>query len=182
MKVNIDKYLKVNRENLDVEQPDDVMLWEGIRKELLARKRSSKFNFWKVAAIFMVIFTLTYIIYNEFNREKEREFTLNEISKSLGEREKEYQQLVYFKTQAAKIGDLSSNTENEILPFLLNELNELDTIYLDAMNDLEQHGYLEQIVEIIFDTYEKRIRILEQIIMETQKHEIYEKDVQNISL
>jgi hypothetical protein len=41
---------------------------------------------------------------------------------------------------------------------------------------------MEQIVEIIFDTYEKRIRILEKIIMETQKLEKYEKDIQEVSL
>ena len=65
---------------------------------------------------------------------------------------------------------------------LFGELDELETIYLDAKNDLENNGYLEQIVEIVFDTYEKRIRILEQIIMESQKLEKYEKDTHDVSL
>jgi len=182
MKINIEKYLKTKRGQLDVEQPDDAMLWEGIRKELLAGEKTFRFNLWKVAAIFLAIFTLSYIIYNEISREKEREFTLSQINESLGEREKEYQQMVLLKMQAASMQDLSLNTENEILPVLFNELNELDTIYQDAMNDLEQHGYLEQIVNIIFDTYEKRMRILEQIIMESQKLEMYENDNQKIHL
>ena len=182
MKINIEKYLKDKREQLDVEQPDDMMLWEGIRKGLPAEKRSQRFNFWKIAAIFLAIFTLSYIVYNEISKEREREFTLSQINESLGEREKEYQQMIMLKMQAANIQDLSLNTENEILLVLFNELNELDTIYQDAMNDLKQHGYLEQIVNIIFDTYEKRMRILEQIIMESQKLEMYENDNQEILL
>ena len=182
MKIKIEKYLKENREKLDVEQPDDGLLWEGIRKEIITEKRSAGFNLWKIAAIFLAVFTLTYIIYNEVSKEKEREFTLSQIDQTLGEREKEYQQLVLLKMQAANIQDLSSNSENGIFPVLVNELNELDTIYLDAINDLKQHGYLEQIVNIIFDTYEKRMRILERIIMESQKIEMYENTEKNIRL
>lgn len=182
MKINIEKYLNKKREQLDVEQADDQMLWEGIRKELLTERKTVRFNIWKAAAIFLAIFTFSYIIYNEASKEKEREFTLSQINESLGEREKEYQQLIMMKMQTANINDLAANSEHEILRVLFSELNELDTIYLDAKNDLENHGYLEQIVEIVFDTYEKRIRILEQIIMESQKLEKYEKDTRNVSL
>jgi len=182
MKIKLEKYLKENRERLDVEQPDEGLLWEGIRKEILAEKKSTRFNLWKIAAIFLAVFTLTYIIYNEVSKENDMEFTLSQIDQTLGEREKEYQQLVFLKMQAANIQDLSFNSDNEILPVLINELNELDTIYLDAMNDLKQHGYLEQIVNIVFDTYEKRMRILELIIMESQKIEMYENNEKNIRL
>ena len=91
--------------------------------------------------------------------------------------------MVLLKMQDANISELSNRSENDILPILINELNVLDTIYIDAISDLKKNGYMEQIVEIIFDTYEKRIRILEQIIMETQKLEIYyEKDIPEVSL
>lgn len=182
MKINLEKYLKTRRQQLDVEEPDDAVLWEGIRKEIISEKKTTGFNLWKVAAIFLAIFTLSYIVYNELSKEKEREFTLSQINQSLGEREKAYQQMVLLKMQDANIQELSKRPEKDILPVLINELNELDTIYDNAINDLKQNGYLEQIVEIIFDTYEKRIRILEQIIMETQKLEMYEKDIQEVSL
>jgi len=182
MKINIEKYFKTKRGKLDVEEPDDALLWEGIRKEIITEKKTSRFNLWKVAAIFLAIFTISYIVYNEVSKEKEREYTLSQINQSLGEREKAYQQMVLQKMQDANITELSKRPENDILPVLINELNELDTIYDEAIGDLKQNGYLEQIVEIIFDTYEKRIRILEQIIMETQKLEMYEKDIQEVSL
>jgi hypothetical protein len=182
MKINLEKYLKTRRQELDVEEPDDALLWEGIRKEIITEKKASGFNLWKVAAIFLAVFTLSYIIYNEISREKEREFTLSQINESLGAREKSYQQTVILKMQDANIQELSGTPDNDIIPVLINELNVLDTIYQDAISDLKQHGYMEQIVEIIFDTYEKRIRILEKIIMETRKIEKYEEDIQEVSL
>ena len=183
MRIDLEKYLKTRRHQMDVEEPDDAALWEGIRKEIITRKKSSGFNIWKVAAIFLAIFTIGYIIYNEVSMEKERAFNLSQINQSLGEREKAYQKMVLLKMQDANISELSNRSENDILPILINELNVLDTIYIDAISDLKKNGYMEQIVEIIFDTYEKRIRILEQIIMETQKLEIYyEKDIPEVSL
>ena len=182
MKINLEKYLNKKREQLDVEQADNQMLWEGIRKELIPERKTSRFNLWKTAAIFLAIFTFSYVIYNEVSKEKEREFTLSQINESLGEREKEYQQLIMMKMQSANINDIGANSEHEILRVLFGELDELETIYLDATIDLENNGYLEQIVEIVFDTYEKRIRILEQIIMESQKLEKYEKDTHDVSL
>ena len=182
MKIDLEKYLRTRRQELDVEEPDDVLLWEGIRKEIITEKKSSGFNLWKVAAIFLAVFTVSYIIYNEISREKDREFTLSQINESLGAREKAYQQAVILKMQDANIQGITGTSENDILPVLINELNVLDTIYQDAIGDLKQHGYMEQIVEIIFDTYEKRIRILEKIIMETQKLEKYEKDIREVSL
>ena len=182
MKIDLEKYLRLYRQQLDVEEPEEAVLWEGIRKEIISDKKKSGFSLWKIAAIFLALFTMSYIAYNELNKKKEREFTLSQINQSLGEREKAYQQLVLLKMQDANIQKLSGRPENDILPVLINELNELDTIYNEALDDLKQNGYLEQIVEIIFDTYEKRIRILEQIIMETQKLEIYEKDIQEVSL
>lgn len=182
MKIDLEKYLRIKRQELDIEEPDDTLLWEGIRKEIITEKKGSAFNFWKVAAIFLAVFTLSYIIYNEISRETEREFTLSQINESLGDREKAYQQTVILKMQDANIQELSGTSDNDIIPVLINELNVLDTIYQDAISDLKQHGYMEQIVEIIFDTYEKRIRILERIIMETQKIEKYEENIQEVSL
>jgi hypothetical protein len=179
MKIKLDKYLKSKREQLDVEEPDEILLWEGIRKGLPEEKKGG-FNIWKVAAIVLAFITFSYILYNESSQDQK--FTLSQISKSLGEREKEYRQVIKLKMQSAHIDDLSIYSEDDILPVLFSELDELDTIYLEAMQDLERHGYLEPIVDIIFDTYEKRIRLLEQIMMESQKLKIYEKDEKQIIL
>lgn len=182
MKIKLDKYLKNRRDHLDAEDPDEMMLWEGIRKELVSDKKTPGFNFWKVAAILLAFFALSYIVYNEVNRDREIEFSLSQIHKSLGEKEKEYQNRIVEKMQSANIKELQDTHREDIFPVLFNELVELDTIYQEAMLDLKQHGYMERTVDIIFDTYEKRIHLLELIIMESQKIERYENDQREIVL
>lgn len=182
MKINIEEYLKNNEDGFDIEQPDEAMLWEGISSKIDNKKVHSGFNYWKIAAIFLAFFSLAYIIYNELDKQNQTEFSLSQIDRSLGERESAYQQIVFDKMKAANINEISSNAEYKIILELSQQLNQLDTIYQDAMHDLAQHGYLEQIVDIVFDTYEKRIRILEQIIRETHKIEIHENDHQPVLL
>ena len=128
MKINLEKYLNKKREQLDVEQADDQMLWERIRKKLITERKTTQFNLWKAAAILLAIFTFSYVIYNEASKEKERGFTLSQINESLGEREKEYQQLIMMKMQTANINDIAANSEHEILRVLFGELDELETI------------------------------------------------------
>ena len=84
--------------------------------------------------------------------------------------------------RSANINDLQAMPEGDIFLVLIDQLVELDTIYQEAMQDLKQNGYMEQTVNIIFDTYEKRIHILEQIIMESQKNERYENDHHKVVL
>jgi len=182
MKIKIQQYFKKNRDRLDVEEPDESMLWEGIKKGLAPEGRTSPFNQWKVAAILLAIISISYVIYNEVSKERNRDFTLAQIHHSLDEREKEYKNMVLEKMQAANIEEFDVNKEEEIILVLINELQELDTIYHDAMQDLKTHGYLERTVDIIFDTYEKRIHLLELIIMESQKIERYENDQREIVL
>jgi hypothetical protein len=179
MRIKIEKFLKSHRETLDVEQPDEQLLWEGIRKELIKDKNTSYINFWKIAAIALLIIGGVYISVTEINRKNNYTLNLAHFSDILGEKENEYKLLVEKKKEELNI---SSDTENEIIQSLFEELNYLDTIYNECINDLEESGYLEQIVNTIFDTYEKRIDILEQIIHETNKEKMYENKKNKILL
>ena len=179
MRIKIENFLKSHRESLDVEQPDEQLLWEGIRKELIKDKNTSYINFWKIAAIALLIIGGIYITVTELNRKDQYPYDLAYFSKVLGEKEKAYQELVEQKKNELEV---SSETQNEIIQSLFKELNYLDTIYYECINDLKESGYLEQIVNTIFDTYEKRIDILEQIIHETNKEKMYEEKKNKILL
>ncbi len=95
-----------------------------------------------------------------------RGFTLADIDNDLGAKEKEYRTLVSFKQEEAK---LFSYVDDLIIAELLEEIQKLDTIYEQTMKDLAEIGYNEQIIQMIFDTYEKKIYLLELIILENNK-------------
>lgn len=168
-----DDYISKYRSDLDIEQPDEQLLWEGIRTELEQRRRFSKSLIWKVAAILILSVSVTYVFINEQTFSKKITSPLSDINSELGNREIEYINTINSKLS---IIETSANKSNDLVTALLDELVLLDTIYQMALRDLNQNGYKEQVVNTIFDTYEKRIRVLERIILETQKQERYETD------
>ncbi len=67
-------------------------------------------------------------------------------------------------------------TGDAMVSELFNELAGLDTIYNQSMNDLRTLGPNDRVINTIFDTYEQRIRLLELIILETNKTKNHEND------
>jgi hypothetical protein len=182
MSPDLEKYLKENRKKLDIESPDDKSIWEGIRSGMQDKKHESEkprgkiiiMRLRNIAAIVLIALLAGYVISDiigdiSFNRR----ITLASIDSELGRKEKDYKALIRYKEQ--EIGSFD-DIDNVIVNELVGELNRLDTIYSTVMDDLNRNGYNEKIVNIIFDTYEKKIRILELIIMETNKTQKYENE------
>jgi hypothetical protein len=118
--------------------------------------------------------SLGYILNDIINERQFRgDISLASIDKELGEREKEYRILVSFKQKEA--GSFNQ-IDNVIIAELLEEIQKLDTIYEQTLKDLGELGYNEQVINTIFDTYEKKIYLLELIILENNKIENYETD------
>ena len=67
-------------------------------------------------------------------------------------------------------------TDDLLIRELFEEIEKLDIVYDQALLDLKQIGYNEKIISTIFDTYEKKIRLLELIILESNKPIIYENN------
>ncbi len=172
MSTDLEKYLLIQREALDVESPDDQLIWEGIRTGLhQADARSDRkrmlIRIRNIAAVAILVVSVGYMI-NDIIGDQSlgRGFTLADIDNALGDREKEYRTLVSFKQEEAK---MFSYVDNMIIAELLEEIQKLDTIYEQTMKDLGEIGYNEQIIQMIFDTYEKKIYLLELIILENNK-------------
>ncbi|HDZ42220.1 MAG TPA: hypothetical protein ENH59_11170 [Bacteroidetes bacterium] len=187
MSTDLEKYLKENRKKLDVESPDDESIWEGIRSGIHNEKNGSEkprgkiilMRFRNIAAIVLIALLAGYVISDIIGDiSLNRRITLASIDNELGKKEKDYKELIRYKKQ--EIGSFD-DIDNVIVNELVEELNRLDTIYNTVMDDLNRNGYNEKIVNIIFDTYEKKIRILELIIMETNKTQKYENQ-ENIAL
>ncbi|MDX2445027.1 MAG: hypothetical protein QNK30_14625 [Bacteroidales bacterium] len=184
MSTNLENYLHKKRNLLDVEKPDDEIIWEGIRNDLQSQKfihRPEKrkkliVKFRNIAAIILLIFSLSYVVYDIAEKHFTKRITLAEIDNSLGQQEKEYITLIKLKESEVQSSSLS---ENIVIMELFEEIQRLDTIYDQVMDDLNEIGYNEKIINTIFDTYEKKIQILELIILETNKPESHENNINN---
>jgi hypothetical protein len=174
MKLKIGKYLQKNRLKLDVETPDDNVIWRGIRKELHPQRQIPGGWFWKAAAIFLLGVLTTYVVVRENPNEKVVVITLADISEDLGKREAALKFLVDKKWE--EIHPLSAK-ETSQFQFLLDELNELDNVYKTYEQDLYKTGENEQIVRALLDYYEKKIKILNRLSLEIEKQKNYENTI-----
>jgi hypothetical protein len=179
MATDLEKYLIKQRQALDVESPDDSLIWEGIRQDLhqpahtdVPKQRWIRIR--NIAAAAVIVLSIGYMVVDIIgDRCSAGEISLASIDRELGAREKEYRALVGFKRQEA--GNFGY-PDNSVITELFEEIQTLDTIYEETMKDLGELGYNEQAIQTIFDTYEKKIYLLELIILENNKIKNHEVD------
>jgi hypothetical protein len=172
MSTDLEKYLRNHREDLDVDSPDDPVIWEGIRKDLQigdarSEKRKILIRIRNIAAVAILVLSVGYVIGDLIGeRRADSQISLANVDHDLGVREQEYQTMLSYKMREA--GPMNE-VNNIIILELLEEIQSLDTIYELTMKDLGELGYNEQVINTIFDTYEKKIYLLELIILENNK-------------
>lgn len=181
MSAELEKYMKKERKSLDVESPDDQLIWEGIRNgiqrnEIAGKKKGLLSRFRNIAAVVVILLSVGYMVLDLLEGQRaEASISLADIDRNLGERERGYRALVSFKQQEVGV---NKHIDNLIIAELFEEIQKLDTIYDQTMKDLDELGYNERVINTIFDTYEKKIYLLELIILENNKiknHEEYNK-------
>ena len=182
MSRKLEKYLINKRKNLDVDSPDDDSIWKSIEGTLKQRKdeadrksfRMRLIRIRNIAAAGIILFSLGYITNDLIKkRTQDHMITLSSINSELGRRENLYKATVSFKTDEVK---QFSNTQDIVVRQLFGEIKKLDTIYDQSVKDLKELGPDDRVINTIFATYEQKIRLLELIILETNKTESNEKD------
>lgn len=152
---------------MDVEQPDDQAIWEGIRQEM-NDDRSTSFNFWRMAAIILLLLGLGYVLWNSTIKqgsEKEVIILLKENSSEFAVREAVYTEQIEDKWNKIE----SYEYDISDYPWINKELKLLDDIREEYINDLETLGMRPEIVSALLRYYENKIRILDQFINDLEK-------------
>ncbi|WP_340111395.1 hypothetical protein [Maribellus mangrovi] len=173
MKKDLEKILQEKRLKLDVEEPESDLIWEGIRSGL-SQRRGLPDWFWKVAAIVIFAVSATYFVVNETSKKETVIYTLSDISSDLGKQEKELKQQVAYKWEAVKPELPADNPE---VQFLLEQMDQMDTIYANYQRDLNRTLDNEPVIHVMLDYYEKKIKILNRLLMEIEKQKYHEETI-----
>ena len=173
MKQDLEKILREKRLKLDAEEPEADLIWEGIRSEMQKKKGLPDW-FWKVAAIFIFAVSVSYFVLNETSRNKVIVLSLSDISGELGMQEQQLKQQVSLKWEQVQP---QLPEENKEVTFLLDELKQLDAIYATYQKDLNRTLDNEPVVRAMLDYYEKKIKILNRILLEIEKQKQYENTI-----
>jgi hypothetical protein len=176
--MKIEEYFNKKHQLLDTQITDFESNWLTIRQKLQL-KQIRRRQVWQrmAAAVFLVLLVGSWI---RHERVVQQQITsLSQINQELAQREKEYNHQINDKwTEYSGIIGNSSSME----PMLLKELKQLDTLYRNGLYDIKKFGYNERAVIILLDTYEKRLRIIEQLIYEKQKSINYESKHRKIEI
>jgi len=174
MKSNFEKYLESQRKHLDVEEPDDNLIWDGINHELNKKRIGKTGIFWKAAAIIIFLVSSTYVLHNEFypSAPDIYNITLSQIEPAFAGRVTNYK--VDFENKMEQL-DAMKPFDAKLLEVFFTELSSLDEMYKEYQEDYSNYGYNEQLLRAMLDYYEKRVRVLDRMLMEIQKQKDYEK-------
>jgi len=173
MKQDLEKILREKQLKLDIEEPENDLIWEGIRSGLQKKKQLPDW-FWKAAAIFIFVISATYFITNERSKKQVVFLTLADVSSDLGKQEQTLKQQVNLKWEEVE-KQLPDNDPE--IQFLLRQLNEMDAIYTSYQKDLNRTLDNEPVIHAMLDYYEKKIRILNRLLMEIEKQKQVEEDL-----
>jgi len=168
MKSNFEDKIRSQRQLLDVDEPDDALIWEGISRELHQKKVIHSNFFWKAAAILVFVAASSYVAYHEFWSPKQNIYniTLSQIAPGLSLQVSQYETEI-----DEKWGEFDKvKPENlEHFDHFFKEMELLDQMYRQCQEDFYQLGSNERLIKAMLDNYEKRVRILDRMLMEIQK-------------
>lgn len=168
MKSNFEDKIRSQRQIMDVDEPDDTLIWQGISRELHQKRVIRSSFFWKAAAILVFLAGSSYVAYHEFWSPKQNIYniTLSEIAPGLSLQVSQYQTEIDEKwTEFDKV----KPADTKQLDFFFKELEQLDEMYRQCQEDFYKLGSNERLIRAMLDNYEKRVRILDRMLMEIQK-------------
>jgi hypothetical protein len=186
MSTELEKYLIEKRITLDVDVPDDKLIWDKIEERMAKDSRGKSLNLRKrslpgisfsmlrkIAASVIIMLGLAYIADDIISdRKAYNTLSLGTIDPRYGEKETEY--ILNIEARVREVS-LTETDRSPVIKELVKELQEQDKAYRQAISDLRVMGSNERVVNTIFSIYERKIRLLEMIIMETNKQERYEQ-------
>lgn len=168
--MKIEEFLNSKKAELDNHEPDINRMWANINNEMNHKEvRRMQFVKW-IAASVLVLITVGALVRHELIMQ-EQITSLSQINEELAKREQDYSSQVSQKwTEYNQMEGNSSPMET----MLIDELKQLDTLYQKGLDDIKNQGYNERAIIIMLETYEKRLRIIEKLIYEKEKHIRYE--------
>ncbi|MCX6285524.1 MAG: hypothetical protein NTY96_00220 [Bacteroidetes bacterium] len=157
----------------DIEVPDDDKIWKGISAEL-GKTRRLRIGLLSVAALILLMITSGVAVTLILKQRKaaEANFSLQNVSKQLGEEETFFRLTVLQKIDEVK----KSGVKGDDYYAMMEQLNQIDRHYESYMTDLQELGNQPKILKGIIRCYELKIKVIETTLKETEKNKHYENE------
>ncbi len=163
--MKIDKLIKQRSKQLDVESPPPEV-WQAIQKEI-RKPQQSTFQWWKVAAILFICFSIGLLIQNRLLQTKVDELaSLGDLSEEYSAMEYEYLTQVSMLEETLPLDQIRAKAQYS---WIFEELTTLEEINLMYRSDIGKVGN-DQLVAALIDYYEKKLKLLKTLELEIERN------------
>jgi hypothetical protein len=168
--MKFETYIRNIRPKLDVDQPDEDLIWIGISHSMKNHARQKRIVYWKyalsAAAMIAIVFTLGYHLLPN----NKQDLIFANIDPQLAKQEAEFVHLIRNYTQQIE----RENFNLELLSTTPADLENIDRLIEDYSAYLKQYGASPELIETLLKLYETKIMLLKRMLNEINKEKEYE--------
>ena len=168
--MKIEEYIRKNRTMLDVEQPDEDMIWVGISHSLEKHAKQKRIYYWRYALLAAAMVVIAFAAGFHATKKSEPQLIFVNLDPELAKREAQLVHLIGNYTQQIE----RENYNLETLPTTPSELKYTDKLIEAYSADLRQYGASPELIETLLDLYEKKIILLKNMLNEIKQEKEYE--------
>ena len=174
MKDRLEEFIIKNKESFDFYEPNE-NVWDKIQTNSNNNKivKLKYRNLLIRVAAFFVIFIGSYYFHDFLQKRENNQLSFkNRIKENLIIiPELEETEAFYANQVSARLIELKSYTNKlpEIEEDIKYDLNELDNVYAEIKNDLQDNVANDEVVEALIQNYRLKLRILEDLLTQLQQ-------------
>ena len=171
--MKIESHIQSIRQKLDVEKPDEDLLWIGISHSLDKKDRQKHSGYWKYALTTAASVLIAFFVGYQVMKQTGQQLVFIKIDPELAKYESEMVDQI--KNYSLQIERTNYNL-NE-LPTTPNNLRDIDQLIEMYSSDLKKYGPNPELIRSLVDLYEKKVLLLQRMLNEIEKaknHEMHQ--------
>ena len=160
--MKLEAYIRNIRPKLDVEQPDEELIWMGISKSLEIGAKQKRTHYWKYALLAAAMVAIAFVAgYHTSYKGKQHLIFMN-IDPKLAKQEAQLVHLIENYTRQIE----RTNVNLELIPTTPADLEYVERLIGDYSDYLKQYGPNPELIETLFNLYEMKIMLLKRMLNE----------------
>ena len=168
--MKIETHIRNIRPILDVEQPDEELIWMGITQSMKNHTKQKRIHYWKYAILAAAMIVIAFAAGYHASRKSEQHLIFAHLEPELVKQEAEFVNLINTYTRQIEVENFNLQT----LSITPDDLKYIDKLIEAYSADLKQYGANPELITILLDLYEKKIMLLKNMLNEIKKEKEYE--------
>ena len=170
--MKFEAYIQSIRPKLDVEQPDEELIWMGISKSLEIGAKQKRTHYWKYALLAVAMVAIAFVAGYHTSYKGEQHLIFVNIDPKYAKQKAELLKMIENYTRQIE----REHFNLELLPTTPSDLEDIDRLIEAYSLDLKQFGAEPELIETLLDLYEKKTVLLKAMLNEIKKEKKYESN------